>query len=82
MEPNKNYGLLKELIGTIQPTNYFIITENHQGFLEKSGEDQNNIWELFGSANYFQCKNGYLLHVDELKPQDDGVPMCNCPIPT
>ena len=61
-KPNKAFFLLKQLIQEFKFQNYFIVTENDHGFLEKTGFDLSKIWEVFGNANYFQCVHGKLIY--------------------
>jgi len=38
-KPNKAFFLLKQLLQKYNPRDYFILTENDHGFLEKAGFD-------------------------------------------
>ena len=61
-KPNKAFFLLKQVLQKYNPSNYFIITENDHGFLEKAEFDLSKVWEIFGNANYFQCGHGNLIY--------------------
>ena len=52
-EPTASYKLLKLLMTKFQPKDYFLITQNDLGFLQKSGFDDREIWELYGSIHHF-----------------------------
>ena len=85
VDPGKNFELLKEMIARQQPTNWFVITENHQGFLGKLGVGSEKIWELYGNINFYQCAHGKIYHYKDLgldgEEVSDGVPMCKCSNP-
>ena len=47
------YENLQKVIREYAKKDYFIITQNDHGFLQKQGFPEDKIWELYGNINYF-----------------------------
>ena len=50
---NVAYENLQKVIREYAKKDYFIITQNDHGFLQKQGFPEDKIWELYGNINYF-----------------------------
>ena len=48
-----SYEHLFKLMEKHAKKDYFIITQNDHGFLQKQGFPEDKIWELYGNINYF-----------------------------
>lgn len=82
--PHKGFYYLQEWINALS-LNYFIITSNVDGQFQKSGFDEEHIYEVHGSIHYLQClipcckaiwENNVEFHIDENTMCSDFVPIC------
>jgi len=60
--PHKGFlHLLK--IGSSMKNGYFVYTSNVDGHFQKAGFDNHKIYEIHGSINHLQCKDGCTNHI-------------------
>ena len=57
-QTGETYSDLQKGLKQFAGEDYFIITQNDHGFLQKQGFPEDKIWELYGNVNYFQCVHG------------------------
>lgn len=60
--PHKGFEHLLN-IGKSKPNGYFVYTSNVDGHFQKSGFDDDKIYEIHGSINHLQCKDGCTNHI-------------------
>jgi len=57
-KPNSGYSALKDVIELKNVKDYFLVSENIDGVIEKVGLENSKVWEVNGNYQYFQCKHG------------------------
>jgi len=83
--PHLGFNILLDWVKT--KNNYFVITSNVDDHFYKSGFDKENILEIHGCINYFQCnicnyikkyyKDQIKVYNDTLKVKNEDLPKCD-----
>jgi NAD-dependent SIR2 family protein deacetylase len=60
-EPNSTYQNILRILKKYSFEDYFIVTQNTHGFLQRLDVPEERIWEMFGNINFFQSAGGKIL---------------------
>ena len=84
-KPHAGYDMLKRIVNFPGLKDYFIVTENVDGVINKTGIPPGKIWEIYGNMNNFQCQHGKIFSNEGYEMKVDGdlkwygeFPKCNC----